>query len=193
MRKRKNTTPPWPEHDIETSLSELMTLAEDGDFLAARDVTQHLAWLVATNDIHPMPRYAVNYLFRALYEISTGKDANKAFHLGKHQAWSIDAKKRAVDVMQQLRSQSSRPMSVRRAAQLAVPLIEEHVKQTIADAAAYAHARQIKAPMTDEISSKAYALVSPWLIFKNRVVTEPMLEKWYAQVRDMRASKQSQQ
>ena len=106
--QRKRTSKPARQAPVtpgETSLAEMIALAEAGDTGVAREVAQELGHMVVVaGSTNKLPRNAAAYLARILADIAEGKDANTAFNLklkGRPREWPHVAKVLAVSIMNQ--------------------------------------------------------------------------------------------
>jgi hypothetical protein len=162
-----------PVHDdLHTEkLSDMMTRAEAGDLLAAREVVEILAAVVSPTDTYrdphsddpnarvpvPIPDFVRAYLSCALEKIASGVDARDAFHLrkkgGPRQFWAHRDKVLAVDIMQQLVEQG---LVVDEAAREAAAQINDFAKRSVNG-----------------------RLASPWKKFSERPIENHTLLKWY--------------
>jgi hypothetical protein len=104
---RKRTKPPRlaPVTPGETSLLEMIALAQAGDTDTAREIVGDLGLIVAiAGSANKLPGAAAAYLARALADIAAGTDANEAFNLkskGRPRKWPHEAKVLAVSIMNQ--------------------------------------------------------------------------------------------
>lgn len=156
------------EQVLTVSLSDLMNRAANGDKRAARAVAASLSVMVLQTDRYPVPKSAAEYLSRALRQIAKEKaDANRAFYLKIDHAapeWSQQAKRLAVNVVDQLMSQPP-ALSIARACDEAEKVIVKHI-------------RQLKQKRHLALGADA-----PWLEFVDQHWTPRMLRNWWRELK----------
>lgn len=160
---------------LSENLCDILSRAEAGDKLAARDALQSLAFLLSTSNKHPttkaplpVPDFVRDYLSRAFYsmayEASEGKnvDAAKALHLkGGPRKWGYFEKRLAAEVVFKFKDKFPVADNIngKDATTLAAKIINALVKETPCPQA--------------------------WQGFKNHKAVDPaLLKTWYYEFKD---------
>jgi hypothetical protein len=187
MQRKQTSKPPRlaPVTPGETSLSEMIALAEAGDTRVAREVLDELGQMVDyAGHTNKLPRGAAAYLARVLADIAAGKDANKVFNLkskGRPREWPHEAKVLAVDIMNQLIEQGR---SIDEAAAEGSVAVNDYVKELAERRRVYLRARSQGKGKRGSIDPAD--LINPWKVFISRAplntdTLEP-IKSWYLEL-----------